>query len=325
MTKKRKVVLALALGSVVGLVFAGAAFATHPRPLGAAKIRITFVPAFLKCSAASPSGNKHGAPLTFDSCSDATHPGPDTRTGPPPSSVNGGSPAPGPAHGHAHVTIPSDDYSKARGSAFIEVRCFSSPGVWTTEAPPCPSDAENMDVFIDSRSSDVRCTTSGSAHTNDAWPGNCDDVNPNGSGTGCTVGTPCSTLSDYTGKLLGNAVIRITDHYNDTLSGFTTPGTVTDTNFPVGAGCLGSPTDPLRGSTCNVVTSANGIVPGVVLENKRAVVEVPGINVYEPGHNGSFTTGTIVSVPGTPTCPPVCNFDATSDEQLFATQGLFLP
>lgn len=321
MTNKRKVVLALALGSVVGLVFAGAAFATHPRPLGAAKIRIVFVPAFLKCSAASPAGNKHGAPLTFDACSDATHPGPDTRTGPPPSSVNGGSPAPGPAHGHAHVTIPSDDLSKARGSAFIEVRCYdptklpTDPAYWTTETPPCSTTAgQNMDVFIDSRSSDVRCTASGSAHTNDAWPGNCDDPNSN-----TTAG------SDYLGKLLGNSVIRITDHYNDTLSGFTTPGTVVDTNFPVGAGCVGTPTDLTRGSACNVVTSANGIVPGVVLENKRANVEIPGINVYEPGHNGSFTTGTIVSVPGTPTCPPVCNFDATSDEQLFATQGLFLP
>jgi len=322
MTKRRKAVLALALGSVVGLVFAGVAFATHPRPLGATKIRVVFVPAFRECTTATPLGNAHGPPLSFDSCSP---PGPDTRQNPPPTGKNGVGPTPGPAHGHAHVTIPNLDNTKARGSAFIEVRCYnpantggpSDPAHWTAEVPPCATTAgENEDVFVSSSATDVRCTTDGSAHTNGSWGTNCADPTDNIA--------PGSTLSDYQGNLLGNALIRITDHYNDPGSGFTTPGTVVDTNFPIGSGCVGTPADHTRGGSCSVTTSANNIVPGVVLENKRANVEIPAINVYEPGHNGSVTSGTIVPV-GASVCPPVCNFDTPSDEQLFATQGIFIP
>jgi len=317
MTKKRKAALALAAGSCLAMVITGVAWATHPRPQGAKTIRVVFVPAFKPCTSATPLGNKHGAPLSFDSCSP---PGPDTRTNPPPTAANGGGPAPGAAHGHAHVTIPVEDTTKARGSAFIDVRCYdpthpslTDPAHWNTETPPCnPTPGDNMDVFVSATATDVRCS---GAATEAIWA-------HGGSLCDASANTAPST-DDYKGKLLGNSLIRITDHYNGGPT-FSTAGTVVDTNFPIGTSCSATTTDATRGGACAVSTSANSIVPGVVLENKRANVEIPAINVYEPGANGSLTAGTIVPVPS-PICPPVCNFDTPSDEQLFATQGIFIP
>jgi len=301
-SRKWRFALPLAIGSLLALTVAGAAMATHPRPIGAAQIRVVFVPAFAECTAAAgiPAGNTHGAPLGFPSCSP---PGPDTRVG--------GTGAP---HGHAHVTIPSEDSSKARGSAFISVQCAPP-----SEIPPCdPTPGENQDVILLGSASDVRCTTEGAnAATHPAY-------NASGSGDLCPAsgngGAGNSTLEDYVGKLLSVAVIRITDHYN-TAPTFTTAGTVDDRDFPVGSGC-GPTVATDRGGFCSISTSANAIVPTVVKENKRANVEIAQIQTFEPGHNAAFTAGTIVPVP-TPVCPPVCNKDG--DDQIFANQGIFIP
>jgi hypothetical protein len=107
---------------------------------------------------------------------------------------------------------------------------------------------------------------------------------------------------DYTGSLLADATIRITDHYNGASQ--TDPATVEDLPFPVEVPCTGTPTTTTTGSQCNVNTTANGVVPGVVKDGKRAVVEIGQIRIEDGGADG------IGSTPG---------------NTVFANQGIFIP
>lgn len=64
MTVKR-ILLPLALGTLVVMMLVQAAGATHPRPKGATPTRVSLVPAYKAC--ATPN-RTHGAPLAFPSC-----------------------------------------------------------------------------------------------------------------------------------------------------------------------------------------------------------------------------------------------------------------
>jgi hypothetical protein len=87
------------------------------------------------------------------------------------------------------------------------------------------------------------------------------------------------------------AKIRISDHFNTTTGqpcAATTscPATVIDTDFPTPVSCAAT-ADPSVGSTCSVSTSADQVVPGVVLENKKAVVQAFRIRIKDAGNNGA--------------------------------------
>jgi len=260
------------------------------------------VPAYRVCGAGGGTPNStHGSPLLFASCTGSTF-RLESNT----------------------LTVPSGP-TNASGSITVEVFCTDS------RPPPCgtPGDGDQQDVRLSALGKDIRCIPNITVAF-PAYPaGNC--VFNNGTGTnGNGVGP------DYAGMVLGNAEIRITDHYN-TPAAFTTTGTVTDTPFPVGTQCAvntgnGADGNPLGGD-CNIVTSADAVIPGVVLEQKRASVEIGvptpdvtprgGIFVLDSGENGILVGGTIVSSGDTGRCPPACL--GSGDEDRFSQQGIFIP
>jgi len=145
-----------------------------------------------------------------------------------------------------------------------------------------PGPPEDSDVLIVASISDVRCK---------AGVATCGNVN--------TADGP-----DYTGQLQGTAQIRISDHWNAVApGGGPDPATVQDIPFPVNTGCVNT-ADAATGGSCVVNTSANVVVPGSVLDGKRAVVGIGQLQVNDGGASGTA---------GAP--------DAT----LFETQGIFIP
>lgn len=128
-------------------------------------------------------------------------------------------------------------------------------------------------------------------------------------------GTNASCLA-FAGHFVGHA-IRVTDHYNCNPSA--PPGdanacpanattsnraaTMVDILFPVPVDCLPTASASL-GSVCGANTTANALVPGSVIAGKQAVVETGEIVALDSGPDGSA---------------------GTSDDETFATQGIYLP
>jgi uncharacterized repeat protein (TIGR01451 family) len=108
-------------------------------------------------------------------------------------------------------------------------------------------------------------------------------------------------LADYTGELEGVLGLRITDRLNGTAG--TIPATVTDSllRFPISC----TATDESIGGECNVLTTADTIMPGVVREAKRSVWELSAVKIYDGGADGDA--------------------DTVGDNTLFEVQGLFTP
>ena len=75
-----------------------------------------------------------------------------------------------------------------------------------------------------------------------------------------------SGLSDYTGELQINQGVRITDRHG----GPTIPATGQDTTFPVAAPCAATLSTTI-GATCAPTSTFNAVVPGEVVEGKRAI------------------------------------------------------
>ncbi len=159
-------------------------------------------------------------------------------------------------------------------------------------------------------------------------PGDQEDIRVVSSGTDirCSVGgVPGCTAAgaDYTGQLIGQSVIRITDHSNGTPptvcangagNAPCVVGTVTDITFSVPASCVDN--GGANGANCSINTTIDTLVPTTVKELQRAVVSVFGIKVLDAGPDGSISPG------GSLTCPPICG---SGDETIAAQQGIFLP
>jgi hypothetical protein len=106
---------------------------------------------------------------------------------------------------------------------------------------------------------------------------------------------------DYTGELQVTYSLRLTDRFNDPTS--TTPGTVTETSFPVTVPC--SPTSSLAtGALCTLNTTANSVMPGSVRSGDRAIWQIGAVQVFDGGTDGQV---------------------ATPGNALFETQGIFVP
>jgi hypothetical protein len=145
-----------------------------------------------------------------------------------------------------------------------------------------PSVPDDSDLRITAGLTDVRCAGSTSA----CGPGN------------------SAGGSDYTGDLMVNAVARLTDRWNNTSpGGGNDAATMIDIPFPVPVDC--SPTaSTSTGGSCTADTSANAVVPGMVKDGDRQVVELGQVHVDDGGPDGQTST------PG---------------NSLFAVQGVFVP
>jgi hypothetical protein len=105
------------------------------------------------------------------------------------------------------------------------------------------------------------------------------------------------SLSPYSGELALQGALRITDRNNTPNPGGPGAATVQDGSFPV--------TVPCATSHCAVATTANAVMPGSVLEGKRAIWELGQVQVYDAGADGLAST--------------------TGDNTLFMDEGVFVP
>ncbi len=184
------------------------------------------------------------------------------------------------------------------GSARLDVICNLAAGATAGENPPCsltPGDSE--DIRVVGSMTDVRCAV--------------------------TFGTVCPAAGgDYTGKLIAQSIIRITDHSNGnpaTICGNGTGtgcgvATVSDLTFSVPIGpCVATGT--ANGSNCTVSTTIDTLLAGTVKEMQRGVVAIHNIRVRDSGPDGN------IDITGLP-CPPFCG---TGDETKYQEQGIFIP
>ena len=97
-----------------------------------------------------------------------------------------------------------------------------------------------------------------------------------------------SDLAPYGGELQLAAVIRITDRDNGAAQ--LQSGTVTDIGFPVTVPCV-APASPIDvGATCAVTTTADSVVPGAIVEGKRAIWELGQVELLDGGSDGDADT-----------------------------------
>jgi hypothetical protein len=171
------------------------------------------------------------------------------------------------------LTVGSPDANGANANSVGFIRLDVKVGV--------PGPPDDSDVLIRASVSDVRCKPA-------------------------TAGTVCNSANaadgpDYSGEIQGNAIIRITDHYNG--PGLNEAATVQDIPFPVNATCANT-ADTGIGGLCTANTSANAAVPGAVKDTQRANIEIAQLQLNDGGADGQV---------------------ATADNTLFEVQGIFIP
>jgi len=198
----------------------------YPHPRGASPFRVPLVPAYTECT--QPNAT-HGAPLAFGSC------GPPAR---PSSALTQGTPD---ANGYA-----------PNSSGFLTLTAI--PGNSLTSA-------DEADVRVDAKLTDVRCTAS--------------TVLGCGNGPG----------SDYTGELIGQIDLQITlnDHQQlqpDISVGGPKTG---EALFPFGMPCAAT-SAPDRGSECSISTTVDTLFPGnpqAIGEGHRTIWAVEDVRIYD--------------------------------------------
>ena len=107
-------------------------------------------------------------------------------------------------------------------------------------------------------------------------------------------------LADYTGELRVLVGIRLTDKQN----GSSGNDTATTRDFSLHFTMVCAPTIGSDGSNCSANTTANSLIPGMVVEGKRAIWQISSVVVQDGGSDG---------------------LASTTPNGLFATQGLFVP
>jgi hypothetical protein len=109
-------------------------------------------------------------------------------------------------------------------------------------------------------------------------------------------------FSDYTGELQVEIPLRISDRFNSP-SNSGRAATLPETTLTFAAPC--TPTGSATiGSRCSISTTADAVLPGVIRENQRTVLDVGQLRVLDGGEDGDAQT--------TPNIP-------------FLTQGVFIP
>jgi hypothetical protein len=107
-----------------------------------------------------------------------------------------------------------------------------------------------------------------------------------------TAATVCSSANsadgpDYSGELQTSQIVRITDHYNG--PALTDAATMQDFPFPFTLTCANT-VSTSQGALCEIATSANAVVPGVVRTGQRAIWELGQIYAYDGGAGGDVQT-----------------------------------
>jgi hypothetical protein len=118
-----------------------------------------------------------------------------------------------------------------------------------------------------------------------------------------------ATGTDYIGRLGIQAGLQITDQRNSPEQ--PENGTTQASLLQFSVQCVGTAATNI-GATCNANTSMNALLPGVVVERKRAVWALGQTVVTDAGVN---RTGYAI-------CPPTCG---DGDERTFMRQGIFVP
>ena len=102
------------------------------------------------------------------------------------------------------------------------------------------------------------------------------------------------------GDVEARIALRVTDRQNGPGGG----DSATTQELPVSVTARCVPDLGIGGSTCLARTSVNALIPGAVIERKRAIWELGAVDVFDGGEDGDVTT---------------------PDNGLLATQGLFIP
>jgi hypothetical protein len=115
-----------------------------------------------------------------------------------------------------------------------------------------------------------------------------------------------ATPADYAGALEGEVDLRITDRDNAPFPDpdGRGPGTVLDQSLTFTIPCTQS-SSTSRGSACSVETTADALVPGIVVEQQRASWELGDVRVLDGGADGDPSTA--------------------DGAQVFLRQGVFVP
>jgi hypothetical protein len=111
----------------------------------------------------------------------------------------------------------------------------------------------------------------------------------------CLPGTSASVCNnpnthdgpDYSGQLLMNTTIRISDHYNG--PNLDQAATVIDVPFPANLNCANT-VDTTTGGVCTVTTAAT-CPPNCSISGRRTVVEFGQIEIRDGGADGNVSTG----------------------------------
>ena len=179
-----------------------------------------------------------------------------------------------PVQSSSSITVGEPTANGAPANSVASIRIGVIVGV--------PGPPDDSDVSLKANATDIRCKA----------------------GTAACGSANAADGADYIGELEGNAMIRITDHFNAVApGGGTDAATVTDIPFPVIATCSSTASTTI-GGTCVTNTTANAVVPGAVKDGKRAVVEIQQVQVTDGGADGQVGT------------PP---------NTLFGVQGIFIP
>jgi hypothetical protein len=146
---------------------------------------------------------------------------------------------------------------------------------------PDPSDFS--DVIVEMGLTGVRCAPAGVM---------CGSANASGP-------------ADYSGEVQFAWTTRMSDHFNAVApGGGNHPATVQDASIERAVACAETASTS-TGSTCNVTTTVNAIIPGSVKHIKRSVWEYADVRVYDGGADGDG--------------------DTTADNTVFLRPGVFIP
>jgi hypothetical protein len=121
---------------------------------------------------------------------------------------------------------------------------------------------------------------------------------------------PNGPLSDFAGRLLVKATLRLTDKYNG--SPAVESATVQDFDVQMPIQCVATSLIN-TGGDCSATLSVNALYPGAVTAGQRATWQIQKMQVLDPGPNGTgFGSG----------CPATCG---DGDETPFMRPGVFVP
>jgi hypothetical protein len=106
-----------------------------------------------------------------------------------------------------------------------------------------------------------------------------------------------SDLSEYTGELQAVLMLRMTDRFNGEL--LEDPATTADTPLALTVPCASTPGP--EGGDCNISTTADAVLSGVVKENMRTIWALGSFELFDGGPDGDAETtagNTLFAVPG---------------------------